>query len=972
MKQLLKTVWRRLAAIGIAVTLMLPLPSFAAGSEPYTLGEAILSLPEGWSITDQRPGSEVDLTGPQDESLMIYWWFPDEPLTGYDGAPPSETRNFPMGPALLRREMAGTRATISSVFEWVNSDGERLIFLLESETQNLAALETTLAPLLRDLRFVGVAIGAAGTGLGAKTTDLPRLEFAQALDAASLHFGGDCAEVEAASQPAAAALSTLGLAVEAAAFCPGQTVPLLAMRLAQDPTTGQTAPLNMTYMRAFLAAGREAVGLIDLDHGVLIALAPDGAAGFGVALHDLSIAGPALIPEDPVAPSFDFMGTAQPEWLPYAVQDGDFDAWARYEAGALVVAVPEGRNTRTTGLQSASAFVQLPGPGAAESLRVRIGLDPARSSNVVLALIAPQDLGSHDWGVHEVWLGLEERQVGTFELTLAVHQKVQARIALPPAADLAALEMLIRPDGVILVTGNQGRVLLEGRRAEVPKSDAFHVQISASATQGVATGLVLNFLRFDTVPFAATGDPAAVLGDVPQQVVLFDGATMAPHLEPFNSTRLAFADMARLEGGALVLSLPKDQHTGEIGLFAPEALLWLDRFTTGASVRLRVEIDPAQTTGFQIALSGGVAAADVEAGKPRYQLHWRQTTAGALRASHRIDADVGLIEAAPVAMPDVIDLDLTPAGVRVLASGFPDDLLPWPLLADGQGLRLFVTAKGDMAGQAAMLGLRKITLIRTPGAPVLPPQPQAGVTPLPMAQVFPSDPDAWEPYDLSGMKFGETAHFDAQGSLIVQKPAKYERPRAGILSAKPVALLDDRLASTPYRLALTFDPSRSDGFEVLLSNHKETDMWGDRSVLHLSLLRNQQGMRPDDWVLTLTQRYWYTWTRRLTAQEMAAWDGRLWLDLSPATAKLSLSGVVTHRGATFSGLARGAALYLTVHSVSAIRYGPTRMALTGIAAGWITPDGMTARQRMTLQDTADFDANAFLDLLNLEVTKALP
>jgi hypothetical protein len=105
---------------------------------------------------------------------------------------------------------------------------------------------------------------------------------------------------------------------------------------------------------------------------------------------------------------------------------------------------------------------------------------------------------------------------------------------------------------------------------------------------------------------------------------------------------------------------------------------------------------------------------------------------------------------------------------------------------------------------------------------------------------------------------------------------------------------------------------------------------------------------------------------------MAAWDGRLWLDLSPATAKLSLSGVVTHRGATFSGLARGAALYLTVHSVSAIRYGPTRMALTGIAAGWITPDGMTARQRMTLQDTADFDANAFLDLLNLEVTKAFP
>lgn len=256
---------------------------------------------------------------------------------------------------------------------------------------------------------------------------------------------------------------------------------------------------------------------------------------------------------------------------------------------------------------------------------------------------------------------------------------------------------------------------------------------------------------------------------------------------------------------------------------------------------------------------------------------------------------------------------------------------------DSQGLRLLVTAKGDEAGQAATLALRKISLIRTPCTPPPPPEPQAGVKPLPMARLFPASPEVWEPYDLSGMEFAETAHFDAQGALIVERPAKYERPRAGILSAKPVARLDERLASTPYRLALTFDPGQTDGFEVLLSNHKEADMWGDRSVLHLSLLRNQQGMRPDDWVLTRTQRYWYTWTRRLTAQEMAAWDGKLWLDLAPMTATLTLPGVVSHRGATFNGQAKGAAPYMTVHLASAIRYGPTRMALTGIAGGWAHP-----------------------------------
>ncbi|MGB8814690.1 MAG: hypothetical protein WCC57_16045 [Paracoccaceae bacterium] len=985
MRLLSADLWARrrvlLAAFGLGLLFVQALPSQATEMETYALGDAILALPQDWTLTNQRRGDEVDLAGPKDESLMIYWWFPDEPLTGYDGAPPSETRVFPAGPALMRHEVMAGRTAVSAVYEWLNADGERLIVLLESETQDLAGLEAVLEPFLQNLRFAGMPViatapAAPAPDLTAPTQPVPSAPsapfgFAQALVAVSPVYGGDCAEVDVASLPASSALAAMALPVEAAAQCPLQSVPLLAVRLQNDPARGQTAQIGMVYMRAFLAGGKKPLGLIDLAHGVLIALAPEGATGFSVTLRDLNGATPAPRPTAALQPptiaiTDDFTGNESPQWLPYGVQGGDFGAWAHYEPGALVIAVPSGRNTRTTGLQSAKAFVQLPLPEASESLRIRIGLDPARSSNVVFALVAPDDLGAHDWNTHEIWLSLEERSIGTQELSLAVQQKVQARIPLPPAKDLAALQMLIRPDGVILVTGDQGRLLLEGRRAAVPKADAFHVQISASATQDVATGLALNALRFDRVPFGAPGNPAAVLGDAPQQVVLFDGSAMGPHLEPFNMTRLAFGDMARFDGGALVLALPKDQNTAEIGLFAPEALLWLDRFTKGASLRLRVEIDPAQTTGFQIGLSTAVGDKGSEPGKPRYLLHWRKTATGALRATQWLDADTDLTEATPPAMPEAVELDLTPAGLRVLAAGFPDTLLPWGELADGQGLRLFVTAKGDAPGQPASLALRKISLIRTPGTRDPAPQPLTGVEPLAKQPLFPASLDAWQTYDLSGMDFAETAHFDAAGSLIVDKPGKYERPRAGILSTNPIAVLDDRLALTPYRLTFAFDPGRSDGFEVLLSNHKEADMWGDSSVLHLSLLRNQQGLRPDDWVLTLTHRYWYTWTRTLSAQDMAAWDGALWLDLAPNTATVTLPGIVSQRGASFNGLAKGAALYMTVHSASAIRYGPTRLALTGIAAGWVTPAGMTARQRLTLQDTRDFDANAFLDLLNME------
>ena len=42
------------------------------------------------------------------------------------------------------------------------------------------------------------------------------------------------------------------------------------------------------------------------------------------------------------------------------------------------------------------------------------------------------------------------------------------------------------------------------------------------------------------------------------------------------------------------------------------------------------------------------------------------------------------------------------------------------------------------------------------------------------------------------------------------------------------------------------------------------------------------------------------------------------------------------------------------------------VTLRSITGGWLTPDAMTARQRLTLVDAQDFDPVQFLDLLNAE------
>ena len=104
-------------------------------------------------------------------------------------------------------------------------------------------------------------------------------------------------------------------------------------------------------------------------------------------------------------------------------------------------------------------------------------------------------------------------------------------------------------------------------------------------------------------------------------------------------------------------------------------------------------------------------------------LHWRK-----LGDAHYLTRTIDTAEprsSAVPAMPAAVDLVLTPDGVQIVAEGFPGDVLPWPVLQSGAGLRLYVLAMGDHDSQPAQMALRRITLIRTPGPeteaePVLP------------------------------------------------------------------------------------------------------------------------------------------------------------------------------------------------------------------------------------------------------------
>lgn len=1133
-------------------------PVSAASGDEMPLGEATIFIPQDWQIADQRRDVEVGLAGPAGENLRVFWWFPDEPLLGYDGEISHETRSFPAGPALVIRSRIAGRSIVRVAFERESADRERLLFLIESENDSVETLEASLEPLLQALRFsgdpepvtqapplpdagdwnhdatgnvsfrapqgwrihgadlpgvrrlsilapggdamvvvavsddVGVmdtfetrfyqdqviprqiddesyepvagmdghAIGVSARIYGIGDISMPynrgsawvfrgeasgravMLAFVHAADAADDQrrmlraivesfvigpppdgapateapvaaqplpdappvaegdaaaaaigevarkmevapsrlasfdtllkalnptHGGDCLVVDVSALPSFSALNGVSFAPDAAALCTGSGTAIVSVTLPQDPRKGQSGPLGRAYMRIFLAQGGAPVVLVDQSHGALVSLAATSGAGITVGVSDLagSAAPDAAIVEQPALDGAKplFHGTLDEAWLPHAVRGGNFDDWARFAGGLLSVDVATQPDFGTTGLKSAEPMVTLPSPGDLQSLRLRFDFDTNTTNNAVFALVPSDSLGKIDWDVAEIWVAVEQKRDAAPQLVLAVQRQVQARFNIVDRGDLAGLTLELRPDGMILLINAVDHVLLEGRMAARPLAADLHLQVSATSPgHQVPAHLDLRGITLEHVAFGQN-DPAAILMEQAQSITLFDGRVLGPHFAAHGNPRGAdFADKLHIAGGLHVDSLQGDGLNG-LGIYAPQPVIWLDRFGKGASARLRFEFDPAHTSGFRLALGSTFTYPDADPGFPRFVLDWHKMADGTIKASRWIDRELERLDATPSAMPAVVELLLTPDGVQVLAEGFPDDILPWNALREGQSFRLYAVAKAETKAEPVSMLLHRITLNRSPQTDsqlILAPIP--GVEPLPVVRHFPGPQAPWEPYGLAGLTFSEAGRFDADGSVIVDVAAKYELGRAGILSPAPVAVLDERIGKAPYRLTLRFDPALTDGFEVMLSNHKVADMWKG-SEAALSLVRQSDGRDAGSYILTLTKDYYAYWVRRISAQDMARWDGTMLLELAPGTLTITMPDVVTHRGTSFVGIAKEAAFHMVVQSLSDLKYGAARMALRSVDGQWVMPDGMTQLQRLALLDPDAFDEDEYLDAL---------
>jgi hypothetical protein len=271
------------------------------------------------------------------------------------------------------------------------------------------------------------------------------------------------------------------------------------------------------------------------------------------------------------------------------------------------------------------------------------------------------------------------------------------------------------------------------------------------------------------------------------------------------------------------------------------------------------------------------------------------------------------------------------------------------------------------------MALKRITMTRVPAStdPV-PNRPFPGVADLPEAILFDgTENPAWQPFSLSpDGTFADLAKYD-NGWLVANVPGHWSWGRVGLLSAAPMLKFDARIERTPYRLRIKVDPERTDGFAAIFSSAKVEDMWESRAAL-VEVVKQTKGRNLGKYKFTLNQGYYGDWTRYIDPAWMSAnWDGAIEIEFGRGWMRASLPGGPSIRGTSISS-GFGTAWHMVMQSIGSADDQPGKLALGRVTGGWVTPMMMSEQERMLLLDDADFDVDAYIDLLGAELTERLP
>ncbi|MFZ1470171.1 MAG: hypothetical protein WAT09_14505 [Paracoccaceae bacterium] len=780
-------------------------------------------------------------------------------------------------------------------------------------------------------------------------------------------FGIEC-QPGTPALPAWATLQRLGMAPEWALICGDKRV--VSVTLAADPAQS-LSQLQRPLLAAFLAEKGTSLYLLDQSRGSMVSLTPLPPAGMAMA----------LVPA-PELPQVMFAGQPDPAWLPYAHRGGGFDAGASYADQQLHLRVGPDMGTATVGLTSTAPVVWLPDPGSGILRRLIFAVALDQADGAQFALLPPEQAGAEDWAAHDLMIRVEHEGDAPPFVALYIDESRKGLMPLERLRDRSSLTLDLNADGFAVLRDGAGLWLAEATLPVQMGTGGWHLQTSVrpvahhgTAAMDLATITSQPLRAPDGSPPMALPAPFAPPGTV-LQTTLFDGTRFGPWMQPYSVPNLPFAQCSTLADGVLAISVDENRVFAEAGLYSTEPLIWLDRFTDSAEIRLRIEIDPALSSGLRVALAQDLVRDGGSPGAGSYAITLVRTAEGGLRLGRILNSAA---DPSPLVYPDrpdlprVLELVLRPGMIDVFADGQPLETgLSWPGLKDGRALRLVVNSHAAIENTPATLGLRRIDLTRRIG-PALSGAGQAPAGLEPFARrvlMAPGQLSGWIVVTPSSPEMAEEVRLDAQG-LKVQAAPRFESAAAGAITMDPVVILDDRLDLAGQRIALRFDPATTTGFHVQLADYADSDLNKEQYML-VSLIKQDEGRDAGNWQLQLYGGFYQTWTRPLSAAEMALWDGQVLIDITTNTVRATLPGTTALEAPGFHGMHKGVAYHLSVLSFATHRYGPAALHLTEASIGTLAPPLLDQGTRLLLEPDDDFDADAYIDWLASQMTKDGP
>lgn len=135
-----------------------PAPDAATSTAPalplqVVVGGVTYLLPEGWQANYDSPDDQMWASPDGRFTVLSFWWFPDEPLLGYEGIESVDNVIIDHEPVTRITSVTGPLRTIQNVTERARSDKKRFIFTLEGSGVDPAELQTLHDQLAKTLRY---------------------------------------------------------------------------------------------------------------------------------------------------------------------------------------------------------------------------------------------------------------------------------------------------------------------------------------------------------------------------------------------------------------------------------------------------------------------------------------------------------------------------------------------------------------------------------------------------------------------------------------------------------------------------------------------------------------------------------------------------------------------------------------------------------------------------------------------------